>query len=133
MRVPEVDRMPASGLLLAAFAATGCATVFQSCVDSWIAGLHFWHVLNGAEWNGNTSELLAKVKTGVSKMVPPSSIRDKHPPVTIEHMLKLYEKLDLSVAFDAAVWACVCVCFWACCQYVHSFLWWVVCFTFYLV
>jgi hypothetical protein len=81
-----------------------------------MAGLHFWHIFNGAEWFGNNSELLAKVKGGVSKMVPPSSIREKRPPVTIEHMLKLHEVLDLSVAFDAAVWACACVCFWACCR-----------------
>lgn len=116
MGVSESDRMPASGLLLAAFAATGCAVISRSCVDPWIAGLHFWHVFHGAVWHGDSSELLAKVKVGVLKMVPPSSIRDKRPPVTIEHMLKLDEMLDLSIAFDAAMWACACVCFWACCR-----------------
>jgi len=116
MTVPEHKRMPASEILLAAFAATAAAKVSRSCLDSWLAGIHFWHIFNGAPWHGANSELLTKIKTGVSKTVPDSSRRVKRPPVTIEHMHVLREGLDLTNSFDSAVWACATIAFWGCCR-----------------
>jgi hypothetical protein len=116
MRVSESDRMPASAMLLSAFAASGAAKVSRSCVDSWLAGLRFWHVFNGAPWFGDDSEMLAKVKAGVQKLTPPTSKRAKRKPVTIEHMHALRDGLDLSSAFDSAVWACAATAFCGCCR-----------------
>jgi hypothetical protein len=116
LQIPESNRMPASAVLLSAFAASGAAKVSRSCVDSWLAGLRFWHIFNGAPWNGEGSEMLAKVKTGVQRLTPSSSKRIKRKPVTIEHMHALRDGLDLSTAFDSAVWACATAGFCGCCR-----------------
>src|SRR6202040_3778509 len=80
LSVPESHRMLASAILLSAFAASGLAKVSRSCVDSWMAGLRFWHTFNGATWNGEGNEMLAKVKGGISHMTSASSKRPKRPP-----------------------------------------------------
>ena len=108
--------MPASEILLAAFAATTTAKVSCSCLDSWLAGIHFWHIFNSALWHGANSELLTKIKASISKTVPDSSHHAKRPPVTIKHMHTLREDLDLSNSFDSAVWACATAAFWGCCR-----------------
>jgi hypothetical protein len=95
--------MPTSSILLSVFAASGMSKVSQSCVDSWMAGIPFWHVFNGAMWNGDSCEMLSKVKVGVSRMAPASAKRPKHPLVTVEHMYALYRGLDLTNAFDSAI------------------------------
>jgi hypothetical protein len=71
--IPESRRMPASSILLSAFAASGMGKVSRSCVDSWMAGLRFWHVSNGAVWNGDGCEMLSKVKAEVSSLAPAST------------------------------------------------------------
>lgn len=101
--------MPASELLLSSFIANAAGTV-----DNWLAGLHFWHTINGAQWHGK--DMLARTKTGVCKLVPISSKRTKRPPVTIEHLYALRQGLDTTNSFDAAVWAVACVAFWSCCR-----------------
>lgn len=112
--VSEEDRMPASSVLLSGFAADAAGKVASTTVDNWFAGIHFWHTINGAAWNGDV--MLQQVRKGVKKLVPISSKRAKRPPVTIEHMYTLRAGLDLTNAFDAAVWAVACVAFWSCCR-----------------
>lgn len=114
-RIPEEDRMPASEALLSAFSAVMAAGKrTDDCLDNWLAGLSFWHALNGAPWYGGNS--LRITKGGVAKLVPESCRRDKRPPVTIEHLHALRRGLDLSSPFDAAVWAVASVAFWSCCR-----------------
>jgi hypothetical protein len=55
--------------------------------------------------------MLAKVKSGVSRMTPSSSKRPKRPQVMIEHMHALHDGLDLTDAFDAAVFSCATAAF----------------------
>lgn len=114
-QIPEEQRMPASEVLLCGFttiSATG--KVSRSCVDNWIAGLHFWHTLNGAPWFGDNSLRITKGR--ITKLVPESSRREKRPPVTIEHMHSLKLGLTLTNSFDATVWATTCTAFWSCCR-----------------
>lgn len=106
--------MPASESLIASFIAFHAGKVASSTIDNWLAGLHFWHTINGALWNGG--DILSRAKKGAQKLVPISSKRAKRPPVTIEHLYALRNGLDLSNAFDAAVWAIACVAFWCCCR-----------------
>jgi hypothetical protein len=113
--IPESNRMPASEALLSAFSASAAGQISDKTLSSWLAGLHYWHTVNGAVWNG--SDMLHHVRRGLAKLVPPSSKRAKRPPVTIEAMIALRSGLDLSNAFDAAVWAVAAVAFWSCCRY----------------
>lgn len=114
LNVDERDRMPASEVLLASFAADAAGRVSSSALNNWFAGLHFWHTVNGAGWNGG--DMLTQTRKGVQKLVPISSKRAKRPPVTIEHMYALKAGLDLSNSFDASVWAVACIAFWSCCR-----------------
>lgn len=116
--IPEAQRMPASSNLISSFAASAAGHLSPNTLNNWMAGMHFWHIVNNAVWNGD--DMLHHVRRGVAKMCPPESKRAKRPPVTIEAMAALGEGLDLSLAFDAAVWAVACVAFWSCCRLVCS-------------
>jgi hypothetical protein len=118
--ISEHNRMPASEILLSAFSASAAGTASESALNNWLAGLQYWHIVNGAAWHG--SDMLHHVRRGFAKLVPPSSKRAKRPPVTIEALLALKSGLDLSNAFDVAVWAVASVAFWSCCRQVFSFL-----------
>lgn len=114
LSVTEEQRMPASEILLAAFIAHWVGKVASTTADTWLAGIHFWHQLNNAPWNG--SSLLRRSKTGLSKLVPESSKRTRRPPVTLDHMHALFNNLDLSNSFDSAVYCTASVAFWCCCR-----------------
>ncbi|KAF5381807.1 hypothetical protein D9615_005586 [Tricholomella constricta] len=56
------------------------------------------------------------VKQGVTKLVPESSKLPPKPLATLAHMHALFDGLDMSNAFDAAVWGIASVAFWSCCR-----------------
>jgi hypothetical protein len=112
--IPEDKRLPASEYILAAFVASWAGKVAETTVDTWLAGLHFWHQYNGATWNGHS--VLRRTKAGLAKLVPSSSKRPRRPPVSIDHMHALYRCLDLSNSFDSAVYCVACIAFWSCCR-----------------
>ncbi|KAJ7145141.1 DNA breaking-rejoining enzyme [Mycena crocata] len=115
LSISEEARMPASAHLLVMFASDAAGYNSHKTVSNWLAGLKVWHDINGAEWNGDSPQM-KRVKTGIKKLVPPTSIQPKRPPVTIEHMYALYITLDLSNCHDAAIWAVACIAFWGCCR-----------------
>ncbi|KAH9848675.1 hypothetical protein C2E23DRAFT_738921 [Lenzites betulinus] len=110
VNIPESARMPASEFLLAAFIATWAGKVARTTIDTWLAGLAFWHTINGATWNG--SRVLKMTCQAALRLEPGK--KAKRPPVTLEHMHALKIGLDLSDAFDAAVYALACAAFWGC-------------------
>jgi hypothetical protein len=128
--IPEHNCMPASKILLSAFSASAAGSVSESALNNWLVRLQYWHIVNGAAWHG--SDMLHHVCRGFSKLVPPSSKRAKHPPVTIEALTTLKLGLDLSNAFNASVWAVASVAFWSCCRrvsllpslcsFIHTFI-----------
>ncbi|KAI1784952.1 DNA breaking-rejoining enzyme, partial [Ganoderma leucocontextum] len=108
--VPEEQRMPASEILLASFVASWAGKVARTTVDNWLSGLAFWHTLNNAPWHGD--RVLKVTCAATTKLQPPP--KPKRPPVTLEHMHALRAGLDLTDAFDAAVYAVACTAFWGC-------------------
>ena len=118
--IPEHSCMPASEFLLSAFSASAAGSASESTLNNWLAGLQYWHVINGALWHG--SDMLHHVHHGFAKLIPPSSKQAKRPLVTIEALVALKSGLDLSNTFDMAVWAVASVAFWSCCRWVHPFL-----------
>ncbi|KIK82182.1 hypothetical protein PAXRUDRAFT_154370 [Paxillus rubicundulus Ve08.2h10] len=50
--VPEGDCMPTSKSLISAFAALHTATASDKTLNNWLAGLHFWHIVNNTNWHG---------------------------------------------------------------------------------
>ncbi|KAI6007081.1 hypothetical protein EDD15DRAFT_2383948 [Pisolithus albus] len=114
LSIPESARMPASAELLALFASNHAGQLSDKTLNNWLAGLHFWHIVNGAPWNGD--DMLRHVRRGFAKLVPPSSKRAKRPPVTLDALCILHDHLNLSNTFDAAVWAIAAIAFWSCCR-----------------
>lgn len=112
--IPEAERMPAAEALLSQFTAAFAGTTSAKTLNNWLAGLQFWHVINGAQWQG--AQLLHHTRRGFSKMVPSSSRRAKRPPVTIDALCILFDNLDLTLPFDAAVSAVALIAFWCCCR-----------------
>ncbi|KIO05461.1 hypothetical protein M404DRAFT_25580 [Pisolithus tinctorius Marx 270] len=112
--LPEEFRMPASSELISLFSAHHAGHASEKTLHNWLAGLHFWHIVNGAPWYGD--DMLRHVRRGFTKLVPPSSKHAKRPPVTIEALCILHDHLDLTNTFDASVWALASVVFWSCCR-----------------
>ncbi|KAG1844079.1 hypothetical protein DFJ58DRAFT_717694 [Suillus subalutaceus] len=112
--VPEPNCMPTSSKLLAAFLANAAGTVSSSAANSWMADLHYWHSVNGADWHGGESDVLCHVRRGLSKLTPPSSKCSKCskcPPMILTALLQLASGLNLSNSFDITVFAIACVAF----------------------
>ncbi|KIK81678.1 hypothetical protein PAXRUDRAFT_746987 [Paxillus rubicundulus Ve08.2h10] len=101
--------MPASENLIAAFAASHAATASDKTPNNWLAGLHFWHTVNGATWHGAD-------RRGFAKMVPSSSQRAKRPPVTIEALCILHDNLNPQSPYNVTVGAVALTAFWSCCR-----------------
>jgi hypothetical protein len=73
-----------------------------------------WHRLNGAPWYGGKS--LCRTIEGAAKSAPTSSHCPLCQPVTYQHLCALRRSLDLTNAFDIAVFAVACIAFWGCCH-----------------
>jgi hypothetical protein len=67
-KIPEKLQMPAPEWLLATFTAVAAGSVSRSCVDGWLSGISFWHLINSTQWNGDNQLWIAKA--AVSKLVP---------------------------------------------------------------
>jgi len=114
LRVPESARVPASEVLLSAFVAGWAGKIALTTVKTWLAGLHFWHSLQGAMWHGGN--MLRITKAGIGKLVPTSSRRGKRLPVSLAHMHALVHALDMLNPSDAAVLAAATTAFWGVCR-----------------
>jgi hypothetical protein len=68
--IPEHSRMPASEILLSSCAASTAGSVTGSALNNWLAGLQYWHVVNGAAWHG--SDMLHHVRHSFSNLFPPA-------------------------------------------------------------
>ncbi|PCH34459.1 hypothetical protein WOLCODRAFT_63530, partial [Wolfiporia cocos MD-104 SS10] len=113
LNIPELLCMPAPELLIASFIAEWSGQVAWSTVDNWLASLHFWHTLNGAPWNGGD---LVHTVSQVSIATPADLRCERHPPVMLEHLHALQSGLDLTNAFNATTYACICMAFWCICR-----------------
>jgi len=123
--ISESDRMPASFILLVAFISEHTGSVSGKTICGWLSTLKAWHDTNSTEWCGDSRWLqMAQVTASKEGTAFRKKQRD---PVTVEHLITLYDHLDLSDCSHAACWAIATCCFWGVCQfvfpiYVFSFL-----------
>ena len=109
--IPEILRCPAPAQLILAFISC-CAGAFAgSTLANYSAGLKAWHLLHGQPWSIDP-DTLKRCLEGANKLAPPSSKRALRPPFTTEIIAAVKRSLSLSDPFDAAVFACLTVCFW---------------------
>ncbi|KZV63019.1 DNA breaking-rejoining enzyme, partial [Peniophora sp. CONT] len=112
LRIPENARMPASDDLLATFVAlqVGKGADVRHC----ISGLQLWHTINSAPWKGG--RMLKAAMQAHQRFVPDDARRPPRPPVTVEHLTALRERLNFDDPLEACVYAVACVAFWSVCR-----------------
>lgn len=108
--VPLEQRLPASELLLCAFAARYVGLHAESTIRSSLLGLRSLHINHGFEWQGGPR--LARVLRAARLHAPPSSKRPLRPPATAQLVAKIVIGLSLSDPFDAAVAAIITTALW---------------------
>ncbi|KAG2158663.1 uncharacterized protein EDB93DRAFT_1076560, partial [Suillus bovinus] len=51
--ISEAKHMPASEALISQFTAAYTGTFSDKTLNNWLAGLQFWHIINGATWHAS--------------------------------------------------------------------------------
>jgi len=110
--IPEIQRAPASHVLLASFVATLAGTYAGNTIANYLHAIHAWHIVHGAPWNINKQEMDALLKAANS-LAPLSSKRLKRDPLSVLHIEQISLWLDLNLPLDAAVFACLTTTFWS--------------------
>ena len=109
--VPEIDRCPVSQPLLLSFISTCAGTYSGNTLANYIAGIRAWHMLHGRPWILDPITLKATIE-GAARLAPPSSKRPQRNPFTPDIIALFKSQLNLEDPLDAAVFACITVCFW---------------------
>ncbi|KAJ3816863.1 hypothetical protein F5880DRAFT_1493803, partial [Lentinula raphanica] len=99
--VPEEDHMPASYVLIAAFVSRHAGKYSGSTIRSWLSALRAWHVLNHASWPEKSPWLTLARRA--ANQLGSHRRRPSRVPVTLQHLLCLRSRLDLSTPFHCAV------------------------------
>jgi hypothetical protein len=110
--VPEELRAPASQSNITSFITSLAGSYSGATISNYIHGIRAWHVLHGLAWDLNQLEMEAALK-GAERLAPPSSKRKKRQPYTPYFIALLHQHLNLDEPFDAAVFACLTICFYA--------------------
>jgi len=111
-KINEQDRMPASAALIAAFVAQCIGAYSGKTVNSWLAGLRSWHIMNRAPWHGDDN-WVHLARTTANKQGTAFK-RPLRAPVSLEHLRVLRRNLDITSSFHAAVWATALVTLFGC-------------------
>ena len=115
--IAEEDHMPAKYPLLCTFIGEHKGLVAGGTVQSWMLGLHSWHIAHHAPWHGDDDWVkLAHISANKEGTSHKLALRL---PISIEHLLALHHVLNLSHPFHAAIWAAA---FWELFTLLHLFL-----------
>lgn len=110
--VPEIQRCPASSVLLLAFLAS-CAGLYSGAtLDNYFYGIRAWHLLHGQPWAVDQAQVSLTLE-GARRLAPAHSHRPKRSPVTINILLGIRSALDLTKPLHAAVYACLTTSFFS--------------------
>lgn len=109
--IPEHQRAPASPVLVAAFISAIAGAYSGSTINNYVYGIRAWHILHGVDWKMNEAELEVLLKAA-EKTAPATSKRKKRLPYTLEFILAIREKLQLTVPLHAAVYGCLTTTFY---------------------
>ncbi|KIJ50599.1 hypothetical protein M422DRAFT_159465 [Sphaerobolus stellatus SS14] len=81
-------------------------------INNSIYGVRAWHLLHGVRWAPSQDEL-AVVLTGVTRLAPASSHRQKREPWTVNMITQVCRVLDPDSHFDVAWFAALTTIFWS--------------------
>lgn len=109
-RIPHNLRLPASELLLSAFASSLSGKLAGGTARGKISAIRAWHIQNNMPWLGGRQ--LTYVLRGVKSSAPTKSHRPARPPITASKLLALSMGLDHANSLDAAVYFAALAAFW---------------------
>lgn len=109
--IPEVQRCPASPVLILAFIAACSGLYSGKTLENYFYAVRAWHLLHGQPWLANHDQCTL-VLTGGKHLAPESSKRPKRAPFTVDILTAVRSKLDLSTPLHAAVYACLTTSFY---------------------
>ncbi|KAF8340831.1 hypothetical protein F5887DRAFT_1076957 [Amanita rubescens] len=109
-QVPEADRLPASEMLLALFAASLVGRIAGATISAKVSAVKAWHIQHNQPWRGNI--LLQHVLKGAANATPETSKQDRRQPITIDMLKELFNDLDLAGHLDTAVFAVATMAFY---------------------
>ncbi|KAJ7781951.1 hypothetical protein DFH07DRAFT_865048 [Mycena maculata] len=112
MEVPTSFRLPASEFLLCTFSASFAGSLASSTIENKLNRVCAWHIINNVEYKGSLR--LNYVMKGIGNLAPDAL--PPRPPITLDMLRLLYNHLDLSSPFDAAVFCAAVVAFWCQCR-----------------
>ena len=110
--IDEEHRMPASGPLLASFAAHCRGAYEGKTIGSWLSGLRYWHIANRAHWHGDDA-WVTQART-IARKEGTHHRRPLRAPVSFEHLHVLRKAIDISTPLGAAMWATATTTFFGC-------------------
>jgi hypothetical protein len=110
--LPEDQRAPASPVTIASFVSSLAGCYSGKTLSNYFYGVRAWHILHGAPWAVNENEMDALLKAA-GNLTPASSKRKQRLPFTPKVLNIIHANLNLSLHFDAAVWACLLCAFWS--------------------
>ena len=109
--IEERHRAPIDSTVLASFISTLAGTYGGGTIKNFVYGIRAWHIIHGAQWRTEDSQLQTLLTAG-KKLAPPESKKKEKAPWTIEYLTKICQGLDPNDPRDAAVLACLTTAFW---------------------
>lgn len=110
--IPEIQRAPASNLLIQSFLSTLAGAYAGGTIANYLYGVRAWHLIHGVKWEVNETEMDLLLKAA-ERTAPPSSTRKKRRPYTPAYIEALRTHLDLNNPLDAACFACLTTTFYS--------------------
>ncbi|KIK34502.1 hypothetical protein CY34DRAFT_97878, partial [Suillus luteus UH-Slu-Lm8-n1] len=86
--IPELDRAPASSILISAFITFTAGSYSGKTVANYVFGVRVWHILHGIKWSLDDVQIDNLLKAA-ENMTPSTSKRKKHHPYTINFICSL--------------------------------------------
>ena len=109
--IEEEHRAPINPTVLSSFISALAGTYGSSTIKNYVYGIKAWHVIHGATWKVNDSEVEALLKAS-GKMAPKESRKKEKQPWTLKHLTEICEALNPNQPKDAAIHACLTTAFW---------------------
>ncbi|KAG2751190.1 hypothetical protein P692DRAFT_20646042, partial [Suillus brevipes Sb2] len=86
--IPELDRAPASSVLISAFITFAAGSYSGKTIANYVFGVRAWHILHGLKWSLDDVQIDNLLKAS-ENMTPNSSKRKKRRPYTVDFICSL--------------------------------------------
>jgi hypothetical protein len=90
--IPELDRAPASSVLISAFITFAAGSYSGKTIANYVYGVRAWHILHGVKWSLDDVQIDNLLKAA-ENMTPSNLKRKKRRPYTIDFICSLRQQI----------------------------------------